>query len=423
MTNLFAHDDPHHADSPRAGSDHDRPPLIAFGAQRWNFDWQRPQQLLTRLAMHYRVFYVEEPVTTHEDAWLQCTAVAPGVHVLVPHTRCVEAGLHDAQMPVVRELLASFMREHGLVAPLAWFDTPAALPLLAGLQARGVLYDCHVDPALQGPFAAGHDTAAVRAADIVVAGGPSLYEQLRGRHPDVHCVANAVAAADFAPPLPAASGIEAISARAIHAEMRTPRLGYFGVVDERVDFALLSRIADLRPDWQLVMAGPLCRVDAQALPRRPNIHWLGAQTYAILPHLQGHWDVCILPFDCAAAARQAAPIETLEYLAGDKPVVSTPVHDVVALHGHVVRVATRADEFVDACRAAMCERGPLRRQRRLDALIAVHSCTWDRAADRLHGLLSGLAGEAQAVPRPGLRQAVAGAAAMQGRATLQLAPA
>jgi hypothetical protein len=67
--------------------------------------------------------------------------------------------------------------------------------------------------------------------------------------------------------------------------------------------------------------------------------------------------------------------------------VSTPVHDIAALHGHIVRLAHDADSFVEACRAAMCERGPLRRQRRIDALIAVHSCSWDRAAERVRKLL------------------------------------
>ncbi|MEP6504742.1 MAG: glycosyltransferase [Betaproteobacteria bacterium] len=374
------------ADVPYDGGS-SRPPLLVFAAQRWAFDWQRPQQLLTRLAKHYRVFYVEAPLTTHQDAYLECTVVARGVTVLVPHTRCGVAGLHDAQMPVVRGLLAAFVREQRIVEPLAWLDTPAALPLLEGLAPRGVIYDCHVDPALLGEAAARHEAGLLRAADVVLAGGPSLYEARRGRHASVHCIANAVDAAHFAPPARGASGIEAVSARAIHADLHSPRLGWFGVVDERLDLALLAAIADRRPDWQIVMAGPVLRIAASTLPQRPNIHWLGAQTYAILPHLQAHWDVCLLPFKVDACAHHAAPIEALEYLAGQKSVVSTSAHDVVALHGHIVRVADGAAAFVEACRAAMCERGPLRRQRSIDALIAVHSCTWDRTAERVRQLM------------------------------------
>ena len=366
-----------------------RLPLVVFSSLRWHFGWQRPQQLLTRLAMHYRVCFVEAPLTTHQDAYLECTQVAQGVDVLVPHTRCDPGGFHDAQFPVLARLLAQFMREHAIVEPLVWLDTPDALPLVAALSPRAVVYDCHDDSAAS--TAAGalrrREEQLLRVADVVIAGGPSLYESHRARHANVHCIANAVAPAHFAPPMPADKSIAAVSARAIHAGIRNPRLGFFGVIDERIDLDLVARVADLRPDWQIVMAGPLRGVAPAALPRRGNLMWLGAQTYAILPHLQAHWDLCLLPFKVDACAHHAAPIEALEFLAGQKSVVATPVHDVVALHGHIVRLAHGAHAFVEACRAAMCERGPLRRQRRIDALIAVHSCTWDRAADRVHKLL------------------------------------
>ena len=365
------------------------PTLVVFAALRWNFDWQRPQQLLTRLAKHYRVFYVEEPVTTYQDAYLECTEVAPGVEVLVAHTRCDAAGFHDDQLPVVGRLLARFMGERGIVEPMVWLDTPAPLPLAEALNPRGVVYDCHDDtPAASGDDILRRREARLMAlADVVVAGGPSLYQSHRGRHANVHCIANGVDAAHFAPPAVRGKSIEAVSARAIHAAIPNPRLGYFGVIDERLDLDLVACMADLRPDWHFVMAGPLRGVAPEALPQRGNLLWLGAQTHAILPHLQAHWDVCLLPLKADACALRAAPIEALEYLAGQKSVVSTPVHDVVALHGHIVRIADGAHAFVEACRMAICERGPLRRQRRIDALISVHSCSWDRAVERLRRLL------------------------------------
>ena len=368
---------------------HERPPLVVFAAQRWNFDWQRPQQLLTRLAKHYRVFYVEAPHTTHQDPYLDCTEVADGVAVLVAHTRCDAPGFHADQFPAMAPLLARFLHERGIVEPLVWIDTPAALPLAEPLRPRGLVYDCHDDVAALSadPALRRHEARLMTLADVVVAGGPSLYQSHRARHANVHCIANGVDAEHFAPPPAAGTSIEAVSARAIHAAIPNPRLGFFGVIDERVDLALLARAADLRPDWQFVMAGPLRGVAAADLPQRGNLLWLGPQTYAILPHLQAHWDVCMLPLRCDTTAHHAAPVEALEFLAGQKSVVSTPVADVVALHGHIVRLANGAHAFVEACRAAMCERGPLRRQRRIDALIAVHSCGWDRAAERLHRLM------------------------------------
>jgi hypothetical protein len=378
----------------------DRPPLVVFASGRWRFDWQRTQQLMTRLARHYRVFHVEEPVATHQDAYLECTEVAQGVEVLVAHTPCDSAGFHEDQFPVMARLLAGFMRERGIASPLAWTDTPAALPLLELLRPRGLVYDCHEGMAPDADDALPRlEARLLELADVVVAGGPSLYQSLRGRHANVHCIANAVDGAHFAPPRPADKSIEAVSARAIHAAIPNPRLGFFGVIDERVDLALLARVADLRPDWQFIMAGPLRGVAPESLPRRGNLLWLGAQTYAILPHLQAHWDVCLLPLRCDTTARHATPIEALEYLAGQKSVVSTPVPDIEHLHGHIVRLADGAHAFVQACRAAMCERGPLRRQRRLDALIAVHSCSWERAAERVHGLMVAFAHE-PAAPAP-----------------------
>jgi len=377
-----------------------RPPLVVFAALRWSFDWQRPQQLLTRLARHYRVLYVEEPHTTHEDPWLECREVAPGVEVLVAHTRCEASGFHDDQLPIIGGLLAQFLRERAIAEPLVWLDTPAPLPLAEALNPRGLVYDCHDDAAATSDDERlrHREARLMELADVVIAGGPSLYQSHRGRHANVHCIANAVAAAHFAPPLPSAKSIEAVSARAIHAAIPNPRLGYFGVIDERVDLDFVARIADLRPDWHFVMAGPLRGVAPAALPRRGNISWLGPQTHEILPHLQAHWDLCLLPFKVDVCAHRAAPIETLEFLAGQKSVVSTPVHDIVSLHGTIVRIAHDANAFVEACRAALCERGPLRRQRRLDALIAVHACTWDRAADRVHKLLVEFAHEPAGLP-------------------------
>lgn len=386
----------------------DRPPLVVFGALRWHFDWQRPQQLLTRIAKHYRVFYVEEPHTTHQDPWLEATEVAPGVEVLVAHTRCDAPGFHDDQLPVMQRLLATFLRERAIAQPIAWLDTPAALPLAEALRPRALVWDCRGEAASgDAEVAREREARLLRLADLVLAGGPSQYESLRRRHANVHCVANAVDAGHFAPPSPTSKAIEAVSARAIHAAIPTPRLGFFGVIDERVDLDLLARVADLRPDWQFVLAGPLRGVGPEALPQRGNLLWLGPQTYAILPHLQAHWDVCMLPLDAHACARHPAPIEALEYLAGQKSVVSTPVHDVMALHGQIVRIADGPEAFVEACRAAMCERGPLRRQRRIDALIAVHSASWDRAVERVHRLVVEVAHEPADEPAAGLLAAAA----------------
>jgi hypothetical protein len=311
----------------------------------------------------------------------------------VPHTRIATEsapGFHDGQLPTLRALLSRFARARGLESPVAWLTTAQAWPLAAEFSPRAVIFDCD-DAAGAGPDAAGplheRESALMQAADLVIAAGPSLYRARRGLNANVHCIPDAVDPEHFAPPPLAGSCIEAVSARSLHAPIPGPRLGWHGVIDERLDLALVEAVARARPDWHLVMAGPLAGIDESALPRRPNIHWIGPQTHAILPHLQAHWDVCLLPLKCEAATRLAGPRQTLQYLAGHKPVVSTPVRDVVALFGHVVRVAGDPASFVEACRGALCERGPLRRQHRIDALIAAHGSTWDRAAERIRVLI------------------------------------
>ena len=370
------------------------PPLVVFSHLRWSGDPGRVRALMPRLARHYRVIVVEEPVTTHADAWLAVSRPAPGVQVLVPHTRVPTdraPGFHEDQVPTVQALLGEFLTAEGLERPVAWLTTPMALPLVGELAPRAVVYDCMDELAARpgAPQALAEREAALLAlADVVITAGPALYQSRRALHSNVHCVPNAVDAERFAPPGALAAGsIEAVSARALHAAIPAPRLGWFGTIDERLDLDLLASMADARPDWHLVMAGAVVGIDPAALPRRPNIHWTGPQTAAILPHLLAHWDACLLPLKCDETTRGASPHQVLEYLAGQKPVISTPVHDVVALYGHIVRLAGDTSAFVEACRAALCERGPLRRQRRIDALIAVHSCTWDRAVERIRKLL------------------------------------
>jgi UDP-galactopyranose mutase len=380
-----------------------RPPLVVLSHVRWHGDPGRLQALMPRLARHYRVLVVEEPVTTHEDAWLAVSQAAPGVELLVPHTRVETArapGFHDDQAPTVQALLASHLAAHGLARPVVWLTTPMAMSLVGALAPRAVVYDCMDELATRPGAPRGlpeREAALMEVADVVITAGPSLYQARRALHSNVHCVPNAVDAAHFAPP-PAHAGasIEAVSARALHAAIPRPRLGWFGTVDERIDLDLLASMADARPDWQLVMAGAVAGIDPATLPRRPNIHWTGPQTAAILPHLIAHWDACLLPLKCGDAARGASPHQVLAYLAAQKPVISTPVPDVVALYGHIVRLAGDTSAFVEACRSALCERGPLRRQRRIDALIAVHSCTWDRAVERIHRLMVEFSHEAQA---------------------------
>jgi glycosyltransferase involved in cell wall biosynthesis len=367
-----------------------RTPLIVFSHLRWGFVFQRPQHLLTRLARDFDVFFVEEPVFLDGEPRLDHASGGTGVEVLTPRTPIHAPGFADEQLPQLRRLLAGFVADRELAQPLAWFYTPMALPLLDALEPRAIVYDCMDDLAsfkFAPPQLVERERELMALADVVLTGGPSLYEARKDRHPNIHCLPSAVDAAHYDPARLDGSDVESHAAAALHQGMAHPRLGFFGVIDERLDVALLAGIADRRPDWHIVMAGPVAKIDPASLPRRPNLHWIGMQRYEALPHLLSHWDVCLLPFALNEATRFISPTKTLEYLAGGKPVVSTRVRDVDVLYGPAVRFGDDADDFVAAIEETLAEPAAARADWRVRARALVDAGSWDAAAQRVSALL------------------------------------
>lgn len=364
------------------------PHLIVFSHLRWNFVYQRPQHLLSRLAQHYPVLFIEEPVHDGQGpARLECSQVATNVTVAKPHTGIAAPGFHDDQLPVLRGLVADHLRDELIADCIAWFYTPMALPLLAALDPRAVVFDCmdELSASADAPQQLRQREAALlTAADLVLAGGPSLYEAKRALHHNVVCLPSAVDAQHFAPQIAAAQLDAMLQAEQIQGRIPGPRLGFFGVIDERVDLALLDAIAEAEPDWQIVMVGPVVKIDPATLPQRPNIHWLGRQPYSLLPQLVADWDVCLLPFALNDATRFISPTKTLEYMAAEKPIVSTAVHDVVAMYGDVVRIGHDLPSFIDCCHWALSETGFKRAERIGEMLATVSRFSWDNTAQCVH---------------------------------------
>jgi glycosyltransferase involved in cell wall biosynthesis len=175
---------------------------------------------------------------------------------------------------------------------------------------------------------------------VVFTGGRSLHNHKRSRHSNIHCFPSSVDALHFR---------RARHDHPAQAHIAHPRLGYCGVIDERIDIELVRRIASARPGWQIVMVGPVAKIDPTLLPRLPNIHWLGQQGYDDLPAFISGWDVCLLPFALNESTRFISPTKTLEYMACGRPSVSTPIRDVVEPYGHVVAIHNDAEGFIGAC--------------------------------------------------------------------------
>src|SRR5262245_16945906 len=247
--------------------------LIVFSHLRWGSVFQRPQQLMSRLARDRQVLFIEEPLLdTNGPARLESISYGPNLQVLRPRTPVAAPGFHDEQLPVLMELLSAHLRRQAIDDYAVWFYTPMALPLITHLNPRAVVYDC-MDELAAFPNAPRQlrqrETALLKMANLVFTSGPALYQAKRSLGANVQCLCNAVDARHFSPAWLRAADPHAGMASALHAGIARPRLGYFGSIDERIDFGLLQRLADARPGWQIVMVGPVARAVEARLPQRP----------------------------------------------------------------------------------------------------------------------------------------------------------
>jgi UDP-galactopyranose mutase len=348
--------------------------VVCLSHLRWDFVYQRPQHLLSRCARDRRVFFVEEPMFGEEPPRLEVSRREDGLHVVVPHLPWSMQGAPAEAAQ--REMLDRLLAEHEIRDFVLWYYTPMALGFSNHLEPLATVYDCMDElSAFRGasPALLEREAELYQRADVVFTGGQSLYEAKRGRHPNVHLFASSIDAPHF---------MQARAARndpADQAAIPHPRLGYFGVIDERMDTELLAGLADARPDWQLVLVGPIVKIDSAELPHRPNIHYLGGKNYSELPGYIAGWDVALLPFARNESTRFISPTKTPEYLAAGKPAVSTPILDVIRPYGEeeLVRIAGTTAEFVAACAAALeQDEGKAEWLARVDERLARTS--WDR---------------------------------------------
>jgi UDP-galactopyranose mutase len=358
------------------------PTLIVFCHLRWDFVFQRPQHLMTRMAEHYQVLFVEEPVFTEGQAHLKKTAVAPNITVCQPHTAIHAAGFHDDQIPTLQTLLADLVPEGE--QPIVWFYTPMALPLLQGMHPKLVVYDCMDELAafknapkqlLQ------RETALLGTADLVFTGGPSLYQSKRERHANAHCFPSSVDARHFR------QALERATSHPDQAHLGGPRLGFYGVIDERFDTELVREIAAARPDWQIALVGPVVKIDPAKLPQAANIHYFGQRSYDELPRFLAGWDLCLLPFALNESTKFISPTKVLEYMAAELPSVSTPITDVKVPYGDIVAIADSPQDFIDACERMLS--APAAEKAALAARMreVVAGTSWDQTAGRMHELI------------------------------------
>jgi UDP-galactopyranose mutase len=358
--------------------------LVCLSHLRWGFVYQRPQHLLSRFAKHQRVFFVEEPVPTSGVPRIEIQQCPEsGVNICVPQ---IPGDLtHASQETIKKLLLNNLMTEQRISDYLLWYYTPMALSFSTHLQPRLTVFDCMDElSAFKDAPQEMKDREAelLSRADLVFTGGQSLYEAKLGRHDDLHVFPSSIEFAHFA------QARTHSAEPADQAGIPHPRIGFCGVIDERMDIQLLGAIAQLRPDFQFIMIGPVVKIDPATLPRHANIHYLGGKTYKELPAYMAGWDVAILPFAHNESTRFISPTKTPEYLAAGKPVVSTSIMDVVRPYGiqKMGRIADDAQEFVNAIEQALTiDSHDADWKARVDSALAQNS--WDLTHKRMRDLI------------------------------------
>src|SRR5215212_7731256 len=365
--------------------------LICFSHLRWNFVFQRPQHLMCRFARDMTVIYWEEAIDigAKETAYLKVRE-AEGVanlRVVVPH---LPQGMpEDAREATLKRLLDAHVASiTGTL--ITWYYTPMMLPFSRRIEADAVVFDA-MDELSKFKFAPPKlvelEQELIDRADVVFTGGSSLFEAKKDRHENIHCFPSSVDRTHFA------KARAELFDPADQEDLPRPRLGFYGVIDERFDTELLDKIAAMRPDWSFVMVGPVVKISEDELPKRPNIHYLGGKTYAELPGYLSGWDVALMPFAMNESTQFISPTKTPEYLAGGKPVVSSPIRDVVRTYGDLegVRIAADVESFVNECEVALeLSANPFEWLSEADLMLSATS--WDTTQARMAGLVAELLG-------------------------------
>lgn len=366
-----------------------KPILLVFSHLRWNFVFQRPQHLFTRAAKFQPVIFFEEPIFEGSArAHLRISEPQENITVATP---ILPRGLTQNEADLFqRSLLSDLLARHDVADGqqrerlITWYFTPMALRFSGHLQPSLCIYDC-MDELSQFRGAPQEirdlEKDLMSRAGVVFTGGQSLYEAKRDLHRSVHAFPSSIDTKHFGK-----ARSDNLPEPHDQACIAHKRIGFFGVIDERLDIELLAAAAKLKPEWQFVMLGPVVKIDPATLPRDANIHWLGQKNYDELPAYLAGWDLGIMPFALNEATRFISPTKTPEFLAAGLPVVSTAVHDVVRTYGAegLVEIARSPEEFVEKAEMLLARpREPW--LERVDAQLATTS--WDRTWGSMAALI------------------------------------
>ncbi len=364
------------------------PDLLCFSHLRWNFVYQRPQHLMKRFSKQGRVFFIEEPVVDAEDDHIEITrenATEDNVNVLLRIVFHLTAGLSPQEMiNSQQQLLDKVMNQYGINRYYTWYYSPLALDIGIHLHPLLVIYDCMDELSafkFAPPYIKIKEAELLQQADIVFTGGTSLYNAKKNLHNNVYAFPSSIDKQHFA------------KARLTYIEpedqkkIAGPKLGFYGVLDERLNLNLIEEMASLRSEWQFIFVGPVVKIDPLSLPKRVNIHYIGSRSYEELPAYLAGWDICIMPFALNESTEFISPTKTPEFLCGGKPVISTSIRDVIDPYGKqgLVHIADTAEEFIQKAEVELNITDKMHWLKRVDSYLRWMS--WDRTFDRMNNII------------------------------------
>lgn len=328
--------------------------LLVFSHLRWDFVFQRPQHLLSRFAQHRRVFYFEEPVFgMTELPRLHLRETSENVLVVIPY---LPSDIEPQKMQAtLSDLVDELVYEEELIDYSIWYYTPMAIAFSRQLSPRAIIFDCMDELSLfkDAPqILLDMEAELMKKADIVFTGGHSLYEAKKNRHQNIYAFPSSIDFNHFS------NARQKLVEPDDQINIPHPRIGFYGVIDERFDVNLLMQIADLKPEYQFIIVGPVVKIDPATLPKRSNIHYLGKKDYHALPLYLAGWDCAMMPFALNDSTKYISPTKTPEFLAAGRPVVSTSIRDVIHPYGHqqLVHIADTPEDFIDCIDLAVEEK-------------------------------------------------------------------
>ena len=347
--------------------------LVCFCHLRWGFVFQRPNHLLSRFSKHQRVFFIEEPIFHDGDDKLQIENYNENLFVVTPH---IKAGLPASEVQErQRKYINNLFTNMNIERYFSWYYTPMALPFTDHLTPEVTVYDC-MDELSAFKFAPTElkvlEKELLKKADVVFTGGQSIYEAKKDTHHNIYPFPSSIDKHHFG------------KARKINEDpadqknIPGPRFGFFGVIDERFDIELIDAVAKAKPEWQFILLGPVVKIDPATLPKYDNIHYLGGKKYEELPDYLAGWDIAMVAFAMNESTKFISPTKTPEYLAAGKPVISTPIRDVIRPYGDnkLVHIVSNADEFIKAAEKELGKKRKTSWLKKVDEFLLYNS--WDR---------------------------------------------